>query len=128
MFTPRVEYALVSMKIRLLPTALVLVIVALIALIVVLSVKRGIEVSAPPPVILSDTDRDDADRIIRARINTLSVTPPKLGGRFDVESIDWDDRGRAHVTYGDGESTLEGIATVLTGSGRVRVESFDVKE
>ena len=116
------------MRIRLLPTALTLLIVALIALIVVLSVKRGIEVSAPPPVILSDADRDDAERIIRARINTLSPTPPKLGGRFEVETIEWDDRGRARVTYGDGESTLEGTATVLTGSGRVKVEGFEVKE
>lgn len=116
------------MRIRLLPTALTLVIMALIALIVMLAVQRGIEVSAPPPVILSDDDRDEAERLVRARINTLSPTAPKLGGRFEVESIEWDDRGRAHVRYGDGESTLEGIATVLTGSGRVRVEGFEVKE
>ena len=116
------------MRIRLLPTALTLVIIALIALIVMLAVQRGIEVSAPPPVILTDEDRDEAERLVRARINTLSPTAPKLGGRFEVESIEWDDRGRARVRYGDGESTLEGIATVLTGSGRVRVEGFEVKE
>lgn len=116
------------MRLRLLPIALTLVIAALIALIVMLAVQRGIEVSAPPPVVLTDEDRDDAERIIRARINTLSPAAPKLGGRFDVESIEWDTRGRARVRYGDGESTLEGTATVLTGSGRVRVEGFEMKE
>ncbi len=116
------------MKVRLLPAALTLVIIALIALIVVLSVKRGIEVTAPPPVVLSDGDRAEAERIIRARINTLSTAAPKLGARFTVSSVSWDDRGRAHVTYDDDETTLEAVATVLTGSGRVKIEAFAVKE
>ncbi len=116
------------MKLRPLSVSLVLLIIALIALIVVLSVKRGIEVSAPPAVILSDDDRDEAGRIIRARINTLSTAAPKLGGRFEVNAIEWDDRGRARVTYGDGESTLQATATVLTGTGHVRIEEFVTKE
>lgn len=116
------------MKVRPISIALVIVIVALIALIVMLAMERGAEISAPPPVTLSETDRDDAERIIRSRINSLSSTPPKLGGRFDVTSIEWDNRGRATVTYGDGESTLRGTATVLTGSGRVRIEGFVVGE
>lgn len=116
------------MKVRLLPVALTIVIIALIALIVVLSVKRGMEVAAPPPIVLSADDRAEAERIIRARINTLSAVAPKLGGRFSVSSVAWDDRGRARVTFGDGETTFEATATVLAGSGRVRVDSFAVKE
>ena len=116
------------MRIRLLPIALTVVILALIALIVILSTRRAIELSAPPPIILSQDDRDDAEHLIRSRINTLSPTPPKLGGRFSVSSISWDERGRARVAYGDGESTLEAMATVRTGSGRVKVEGFEVKE
>lgn len=116
------------MKSRARFAGMLVVIAALVALIVVLVARRGAEVSAPPPVTLSDTDRDDAERIIRGRINTLSPVPPKLGGRFDVRTIEWDARGRAHVTYGDGESTLEGTATVLAGSGRVKVEGFEMKE
>ena len=117
-----------AMKSRLVSASLVVVILALVALIAVLAVRRGMEVSAPPPVTLNDDERAEAERILRARINSLSPTPPMLGARFDVESIEWDSRGRATVTYGDGESTLEGIATVLTGSGRVRVEGFEVKD
>lgn len=116
------------MRIRLIPTVLVVLIVALIALIVVLAVQRGIEVSAPPPIVLSQDDRDEAERVIRARINTLSSAAPKLGGRFEVSAITWDDRGRAHVTYDDGESTLQATATVQTGSGHVRIEEFMTKE
>ena len=114
------------MKSRLVSVSLVAVIVALIALIVILAVRQGANVSAPPAVELSDDDRSEAERIIRARINSLSPTAPKLGGKFDVQSVEWDARGAAHVTYGDGESTLEGIATVQTGSGRVKIEAFDV--
>jgi hypothetical protein len=117
-----------AMRIRLLPSALTLVIVALIALIAMLAIKRGVEVSAPPPVELSTGDRAEAERIIRARINSLSTVPPKLGGRFDVTSLEWDARGRATVTYGDGESTFRGVATVETGSGRVHVSGFEQKE
>lgn len=117
------EYIL-RMKLRPLSVSLMLLILALIALIVVLSVQRGIEVSAPPPVILSEDDRSEAERIIRARINTLSTAAPKLGGRFEVNAIQWDARGRATVTYGDGESTLHATATVRTGSGNVKIEAF----
>lgn len=116
------------MRLRPLSVALVLLILALIALIVVLAVQRGIEVTAPPPEFVSDSDRSEVERIVRARINTLSASAPKLGGRFAVNAIQWDDRGRAHVTYGDGESTLEAIVTVLTGSGHVRINEFVSKE
>src|SRR5688500_17074719 len=104
------------MKSRSRVAVITVLIVALIALIVMLSIQRGAEVSAPPATILSVDDRAEAERIIRSRINSLSPTPPKLGGRFDVQSVEWDGRGRALVTFGDGESTLEGIATVLAGS------------
>ena len=107
---------------------IVIVIVALVALIAFLAVRRGAEVSAPPPVSLSDDQRAEAERIIRSRINSLSPTPPKLGGRFVVDGVEWDGRGRATVTYGDGESSLSGVATVLAGSGRVKVESFVMTE
>lgn len=115
------------MKSRLVSVSLVVVIVALIALIAMLAVRRGEEVSAPPPVQLSDEDREEVEHVIRARINTLSPVPAMLGGRFDVSTIEWDARGRATVTYGDGESTFEGVATVLTGSGRARVGAFEVE-
>lgn len=100
----------------------------LIALIIVLATQRGIEVASAPPVILSIDDRTEAERIIRARINSLSPTPPKLGGRFQVSTVEWDARGRALVTYDDGESTLEATATVKTGTGRVTIEGFMMSE
>jgi len=116
------------MKSRLVSVALVAVIIALIALIGMLAMQRGVEVSSPPPVSLSQGDRDEAERIIRARINSLSPTPPMLGGTFDVDAIEWDTRGAARVTYGDGESMFEGTATVETGSGRVKISGFEMKE
>ncbi len=116
------------MKIRLLPLALVVVIVALIALIAMLSIKRGVEMSEPPVVELSQDDRAEAERILRSRINSLSPVPPKLGGRFDVTSLEWDARSRAVVTYGDGESTFEGVASVESGSGRVKISNFEMKD
>lgn len=116
------------MKVRLLPLALVVVIIALIALIAMLSIKRGAEVSAPPVVELSQGDREEAERIVRSRINSLSPVPPKLGGRFDVTSLEWDARGRVGVTYGDGESTFEGIASVESGSGRVKISGFEMND
>lgn len=115
------------MKSRLLSVSLVVVIIALVALIAILAAKRGAEISAPPPVELSTDERSEVERIVHARINTLSPVPPMLGGRFDVSSVSWDARGRAVVTYGDGESTITGVATVQTGSGHVRIESFEVK-
>lgn len=115
-------------RIRLLPLALVVVIIALITLIAMLSIKRGIEMSEPPVVELSQGDRAEAERILRSRINSLSPVPPKLGGRFDVTSLEWDKRSRAVVTYGDGESTFEGVAKVESGSGRVKISGFEVKE
>lgn len=115
-------------KIRVLPLALVAVIVALIVLIAMLAVKRGVELSAPPPVELSQDARAEAERILRSRINSLSPVPPKLGGRFDVTSVEWDARGRIGVTYGDGESTFEGVASVESGSGRVKISGFEMKE
>jgi hypothetical protein len=115
-------------KIRLLPLALVAVIVALIALIAMLAMERGVENSAPPAVEFSVDDRAEAERILRSRINSLSPVPPKLGGRFDVTSIEWDARGRIGVTYGDGESTFEGVATVESGSGRVKISGFEMKD
>lgn len=117
-----------AMKSRLVSVALVAVIVALIALIGVLAMQRGAEVSSPPPVALSEDDRAEAERIIRARINSLSPTPPMLGGKFDVSAIEWDSRGAARVTYGDGESTFEGAAAVETGSGRVKISGFEMRE
>lgn len=116
------------MKIRLLPLALVAVIVALIALIAMLAMERGVEMSAPPPVEFSEDDRAEAERILRSRINSLSPVPPKLGGRFDVTSVEWDARGRIGVTYGDGESAFEGVATVESGSGRVKISGFEMKD
>lgn len=113
---------------RFVSLSLIAVICALVALIGVLTVQRAVEVSAPPPVVLSDDDRADAEHLIRARINSLSPVPPMLGGKFDVSSIEWDARGRAAVTYGDGESTFEAVADVQTGSGRVKVSGFAVKE
>lgn len=116
------------MQRRLLSVSLIVVIAALIGLIVLLAVRRGEEISGPPPVQLSVEQRAEAERIIRARINTLSPTPPKLGGKFEVGDITWDSRGAARVRYGDGESTLTGLATVQTGSGRVKIEGFTVTE
>lgn len=115
-------------KIRVLPLALVVVIVALVALIAMLAMERGAEISAPPPVEFSETDRAEAERILRSRINSLSPVPPKLGGRFDVTSLEWDARGRIDVTFGDGESTFEGVASVESGSGRVKISGFEMKD
>jgi len=126
----RVESPVLShvMNRRLLSASLVVVIVALIGLIIVLAIRQGEELAAPPAVELSDDDRAEAERIIRARINSLSPAPPKLGGKFDVSDIEWTNRGAARVTYGDGESTFEGLATVQTGSGRVKIEGFTVED
>lgn len=116
------------MKRRLLFVSLVVVIAALIGLIVVLAIRQGAERAAPPAVVLSDDDRAEAERILRTRINSLSPTAPKLGGKFEVSDIEWNARGAARVTYGDGESTFEGLATVQTGSGRVRIDEFVVRD
>lgn len=116
------------MKSRLISFSLIVVICGLIALIVMLALQRGIEVTSTPPVILLDEDRTEAERIIHARINSLSPTPPKLGGRFQVTAVTWDARGRALVTFEDGESTLEATATVKTGTGRVMIEGFVMNE
>lgn len=103
-------------------------IVGLIALIVLLSIQKGIENVEPPVAVLTQEQRDEAERIIRARINTLSPNPPVLGGRFDVRMIEWNGRGRAIVTYGDGESTLKADVRVLTGSGKVKIDAFTIAD
>lgn len=106
---------------------LILVVLVLIGMIGMLAVREGIENASPPPAVLTVEQREEAERIIRARINTLSPTPPKLGGRFDVRAIEWSGRGAARVEYGDGESDLTARATVETGSGeRVRIGTFVV--
>lgn len=114
-----------SMKSPVRTIAIVLVVLALIVLIGMLAVREGIENASPPPAVLTIEQRDEAERIIRARINTLSPTPPKLGGRFTVTEIEWDGRGTARVRYDDDESDLAARVSVEAGSGgRVQIGEF----
>lgn len=116
------------MKSRTYTVILVLIVLALIVLIALLTTRQGMENALPPPDTFTQEDRQEAERIIRARINSLSPIPPTLGARFEVETVEWDGRGTATVRYGDGESDVTARVAVQAGSGRVKLGEFVVWE